>query len=143
MFLLGLNSGERGDPLSTYDLESLQVTFGESRGDRSTAPGHPGGRSAMVVRPRSVANNADPCGTRHTAIDPNAGQNLWSVRVVRSSALARESHARQYASHISEAGDHARHRLVGMNLILQIHKALVLRRDEGFKHLPHWHDAVS
>src|ERR1035438_3424851 len=47
------------------------------------------------------------------------------------------------ASHISEAGDHARHRIVGMNLILQIDEALVPRCDERFKHLPHWHDAVS
>src|SRR5580658_2915465 len=60
-----------------------------------------------------------------------------------SSALARESHAGQDASHISEAGDHARHRIVGMNLILQIDEALVLDRDERFKHLQHWHDAVS
>src|SRR6266436_3624984 len=71
------------------------------------------------------------------------GQNLWSVRVACSSGLARESHARQYASHISEAGDHARHRIVGMNLILKIDEALVPSRDEGFKHLPHWHYALS
>src|SRR6266478_4412234 len=71
------------------------------------------------------------------------GQNLWSVRAAWSSGLARESHARQYASHISEAGGHARHRIVGMNLIFQIDQALVPCRDEGFKHLPHWHDAVS
>src|SRR5580704_4244840 len=58
-------------------------------------------------------------------------------------SLARESHARQEASHIGEAGDHARHRIVGMNLILQIDEALVFCCDEGFKHLPHWHDAVS
>src|SRR5271169_5177022 len=60
-----------------------------------------------------------------------------------SSALARESHACQDASHIREAGDHARHRIVGMNLILQIDVALVLSCDERFKHLPRWHDAVS
>src|SRR5437899_7866462 len=78
---------------------------------------------------------------------PNGGQNLRSESMVStsawSSALARESHARQDASHISEAGDHARHRIVGMNLIFQIDEALVPCRDEGFKHLPHWHDAVS
>src|ERR1700732_4358950 len=57
--------------------------------------------------------------------------------------LARESHAGQDASHICQAGTHARPRIVGMNLILQIDEALVFRCDECFKHLPHWHDAVS
>src|SRR5438552_2977868 len=89
------------------------------------------------------------CGVAQNVLDhrivhaPNVGQNLCSVRVAWSSALARESHARQYASHISEAGDHARHRIVGMNLILKIDEALVPSRDEGFKHLPHWHYALS
>jgi hypothetical protein len=57
--------------------------------------------------------------------------------------LAREPHACQDASHISEAGDNARHRIVGMNLVFQIDEARVLRRDKRLKHLPHRHDAVS
>src|ERR1700674_187108 len=60
-----------------------------------------------------------------------------------ASALPRIPQARQDASHISKAADNSRHRIVGMNLILQIDEALVLHRDKGFKHLPHWHDAVS
>src|SRR5208282_2970162 len=66
-----------------------------------------------------------------------------SSRTKSSSALARESHACQDASYIGDAGDHARHRVVGMNLILQIDEALVFRGDERFKHLPHRHDTVS
>jgi len=68
----------------------------------------------------------------------NVDQNLRLIRV----AFALESHACQDASHTSEAGDHPRHRIVGMNLILQIDEALVLHCDERFKHLPHWHDAI-
>src|SRR5260370_37894276 len=73
----------------------------------------------------------------------NVDQNLRLARVASSSVFARESHACQDASHIGEAGDHARHRIVGMTLVFQIAKALVSGRDEGFKHLPHRHDALS
>src|SRR5882762_763510 len=72
----------------------------------------------------------------------NVGQNLWSVRV-GSCSVARESHPSQDASHKSEAGDHSWHRIFRMNFIFQIDEALVLRRDESFKHFPHRHDAVS
>src|SRR5580700_5963468 len=52
-------------------------------------------------------------------------------------------HAGEDASHISEAGDNARHWVFGMDLVLQIDEAFVLRDEKGFEHLAHWHDAVS
>ena len=49
----------------------------------------------------------------------------------------------QDASHIGKAVDYAGHRIVGMNLILEIDEAFVLCRDQRFEHLPHRHDALS
>src|SRR6266446_9030453 len=66
-----------------------------------------------------------------------------SGRPPNPSALPRVPQARQDASHISKAADNPRHRIVGMNLILQINEALVSHRDKRFKHLPHRHHAVS
>src|SRR5271156_5617047 len=65
------------------------------------------------------------------------------IRPSQSSELAHESHACQDASHISEARDNARHRIVGMNLVLQIDEALVVRCNERFKHLAQRHNAFS
>src|SRR5713226_5046800 len=59
------------------------------------------------------------------------------------SVLARISQTCQYAPHISKAADNARHRILGMNLILQIDEALVPHGDQGFKNSPHRHKAVS
>src|ERR1700733_3657911 len=60
-----------------------------------------------------------------------------------TSVLDRIPHAGQDTSHIGETADNARHRIVGMDFILQIHKALILYRGEGFKHPSHWHDAIA
>src|SRR6476660_2436647 len=58
------------------------------------------------------------------------------------SAPALVSQACQNALHIGKATDNARHRIVGMNLKLQIDEALVLYGDESFKNLLDRHDAV-
>src|SRR6266481_6396977 len=98
-----------------HSMENLQVTFGEKPGDRATARGHDpvGDPRWSSDRDRSLTMPTPVAPSWHTAIDPKFGQNLWSVQMAWSSALARESHSRQDASHISEAGDHARHRIVG------------------------------
>src|ERR1700745_220549 len=46
------------------------------------------------------------------------------------SALDPVPHACQGASHVSETAYDARHRILGVNLVLQIDEALVLHRDE-------------
>src|SRR5580704_2697720 len=44
---------------------------------------------------------------------------------------------------MNKAAANAWHRIVGLNLILQIDETLVLCGDQGFKDLLYWHDAVS
>src|SRR6266851_7886391 len=53
------------------------------------------------------------------------------------------SHARQHAAHIRKAGDHTRHRIVGVNLILEVDKSLVVGRDEGLEDLAERHNSVT
>ena len=59
----------------------------------------------------------------------------WECTTISNESLPRivEAHACQHTAHISEAGDHARHRIIGVNLILQINKARVFYCDERFK----------
>src|ERR1700734_4471012 len=64
-------------------------------------------------------------------------------KAMRASDRLREPHPRQDASHISEAGNNAWHRILGTNLILQIDEAWILYCNEGFKHLSHWHNAIT
>src|SRR6266849_2789749 len=66
-----------------------------------------------------------------------------SARPPNASALPRVPQTLQDTSHISKAADNPRHRIVGMNLILQIDEALVSHRNKRFKHLPHRHAALS
>jgi len=61
----------------------------------------------------------------------------------RHSLVALVSHARQHTSHISEAGNHTWHRVVGVNLIFEVHKALVVRRDERLEDLAERHDSLT
>src|SRR6266481_4777444 len=57
-----------------------------------------------------------------------------SARPPNASALSRVPQTLQDASHISKAADNPSHRIVGMNLILQIDEALVSHRNKRFKH---------
>jgi hypothetical protein len=47
----------------------------------------------------------------------------------RALAVGAVAHAREHAAHVGEAGDHARHGIVGVDLVLQIDEALIVGRD--------------
>src|ERR1035437_1932681 len=52
-------------------------------------------------------------------------------------------HAGQHAAHVGDAGDDAGHRVVAMNLVLQVNPARVFRFDQGFKYGSDGHDAFA
>src|SRR6202140_3793246 len=52
-------------------------------------------------------------------------------------------HARKHAAHIGEAAGHAGHRVVGVDLVLQVDEAFVLIGDERFKDSADRHLAVT
>src|SRR6266478_10149916 len=80
---------------------------------------------------------------RHWRLQSRSGLRASAGWPPNASAPARVPQACQDASHIGKAADNARHRIVGMNLILQIDEALVLYRAKSFKNPLHGHDAVS
>src|SRR6266436_5312806 len=80
---------------------------------------------------------------RHWRLQSRSGLRASAGWPPNASAPARVPQACQDASHIGKAADNARHRIVGMNLILQIDEALVLCRAKSFKNPLHGYDAVS
>ena len=53
------------------------------------------------------------------------------------------AHARQHSPHVGEAGDNARHWIVGMNLIFEIDETRIAYRDQRFEDLAEGQNAVS
>src|SRR5689334_18667049 len=95
---------------------------------------------------RSSASHTPPTISSTPRSDPSVFRLRipdCSGRPPNASALPRVPQTRQDASHISKAAANPGHRIVGMNLILQIDEALVSHRNKRFKHLPHWHAAFS
>src|SRR6266446_4379722 len=80
---------------------------------------------------------------RHWRLQSRSGLRASAGWPPNASAPARVPQACQDASHIGKAADNARHRIVGMNLILQIDEALVPYRAKSLKNPLHGHDAVS
>src|ERR1017187_9737832 len=98
-----------------------------------------GKRGPMRVVTTPVTTN--PTCSKTNAIEEMVGESdRNAIDLILGSTL---SHACQDASHVDKTADNTRHRIIGMDLVLQIDEASVIRRDERFEHLPHRHDAVS
>src|SRR5580658_211608 len=57
--------------------------------------------------------------------------------------MAVETHSGQNTAHVSEALDHTGHRIVSVDFVFEIDKALILRRDERVEDCFHRHDAFA
>ena len=88
---------------------------------------------ALFASPRHCV-----CSRRNAFLRPRTlyqalVSEICSVLVpVRSSFVA---HSRQHSPHVGETLDHARHRVVFVNLVLKVHITGIFDRDEGSEYL--------
>src|ERR1035437_8170582 len=67
-----------------------------------------------------------------------AADEAWgpgSIRKFSSSSVRQVSHPGQNSAHIAKALNHARHRIVAMNLVFQIHEARILDVDQRLENI--------